>query len=100
VYIASKTPGKYIKAKVLNTPINDDSETYTVQETISGDIREILAHELINHDPTDPPGDPPTSTPFPQYQWITHDAKAVIFLQNIMKHPQQGKLKYDTVSKE
>jgi deoxyuridine 5'-triphosphate nucleotidohydrolase len=85
--------GHYTAAKVLNVPINDDTETYTVQEINTGHIHQCLAEELMDHNPTDSPEDAPNGTyPFPHLQWVHDNSKATMFLPQFMTKPKQGKL--------
>jgi hypothetical protein len=101
VYIKdNQQDNTYLKAKVLLVPIDDNNEHYTIQETISGDIREVLAYELTNHDPTVLPTDAPTAMLFPQHPWINHNEKATLFLQESMAKPKRGKLHHNQVTKE
>jgi hypothetical protein len=88
--------GKYQEAKVLNIPINDDSEPYTIQIVPTGEIHQMLAEEIMDHDPTATPTDTPSSnSPFPHLQWLQNGEKVTMFLPHLMKKPKQGKIYHD-----
>jgi deoxyuridine 5'-triphosphate nucleotidohydrolase len=89
--------GAYKEAKVLNIPINDDSEPYTIQEVNTGEIHQMLAEEILDHDPSATPTDIPTSNiPFPHLQWLQNGEKVTLFLPQLMKKPKQGKIYHDS----
>jgi hypothetical protein len=99
VYI--NVDNQYKAATVLNIPINDDNEPYTVQEIGSGDIHQILAEEMLDHDPTATPTDIPSGNlPFPHLQWIHPNAKVTMYLPHIMKKSKQGRLQQNQDTKE
>jgi hypothetical protein len=92
---------KYKAATVLNIPINDDNGLYTVQEIGSGDIHQILAEEMLDHNPSVTPTNIPSGNhPFPHLQWIEPNAKVTMYLPNIMKKSKQGRLQQDQTTKE
>jgi hypothetical protein len=86
----NSTPPTYLEAHVLSVPLNDDNGHYIVQETLTGTIQEVLATELLNHDPTSDPTTYTTTSEFPLMPWIKHMSKATIFLPPEMKQPKQG----------
>jgi hypothetical protein len=90
--------GAYIEAKVLHVPIKEDSEPYTIQSVISGDIHEYLGEELLDHDLTNvPSNDPDKGAPlFPNMTWIKENAKATLYLPATMPKPQQGRLRLNS----
>jgi deoxyuridine 5'-triphosphate nucleotidohydrolase len=100
VFIKGPDTNTYLKAKVLSVPIDDDNENYTIQESNSGDIKEIMAHEIFDHDPTIRPTDAPTATPFPQFPWINHNEKATLYLQESMPKPKRGKFHHNKSNNE
>jgi deoxyuridine 5'-triphosphate nucleotidohydrolase len=89
--------GSYHPAKVLSVPIEDDTQPYTIQDTVSGDIHEYLGEELLDHDPSATPSNVPTTnaTMFPTLPWIGDGEKVTLYLPTIMPRPQQGKLQYN-----
>ena len=93
----SNTPNVYIEATVVSIPVDDESDPYTVQTTETGNIHEIMATKLLDHDPTATAMDPkpiPANGTFPLLPWINDDSKATLWLPGIMKAPKQGHLKY------
>jgi hypothetical protein len=97
VYI--QVDDNYKAATVLNIPINDDTEPYTIQEHGSSAIHQLLAEEIMDHNPNaDPASQSISKSPFPHLQWIKDDAKATMFLPECMNKPKQGKLHHDTVT--
>lgn len=93
--------GKPQAATVLNIPINDDSEPYTVQAIDTGTIYQVLAEEIKDHNPTANPTDAiNNSAPFPHLQWIKDGGKATLFLPQHMNKPKQGLLKYEKNTNE
>ena len=88
----------YIEGKILAAPLDDESEPYTIQECTSGNIREVNAEDISDHDPTRIPSDPPPDTtahPFPLLPWIQPNSKATLYIPKQMSHPKQGHLNYD-----
>ena len=94
VYICnSDQPTEYHKAQVLEIPINDNSEPYTVLLENDGTIAQYLLTEILDHDPSQPPDSATTSqSPFNNLQWIKHKAKATLYLPHLMPRPKQGYL--------
>ena len=88
------TPGSYTAGTILSIPINEETEPYIIQQTDTGDIHEMLADEITDHDPNSNPSDFNTSLPFPHLPWIQHDEKATLYLPHIMAKPKQGYLQY------
>lgn len=82
----------YTPVKILNQPIDEERESYIVQEDESGDIIEVEGENIFDTDPTADPTTSTTSIPFPHHHWIKHQAKATLFLNDRMKTPKQGKL--------
>ena len=73
VYLKSTSnPTIYIEATVLNIPLNEDTDPYIVQETISGDIRECMAKDTMDHNPTADPTEHTTVPDIPTMPWIIH----------------------------
>jgi deoxyuridine 5'-triphosphate nucleotidohydrolase len=92
VYI--KQDNKYIPSAILSVPIDDDNEHYVIQENDSGNIHELLADEIFDHDPKADPTQTSTTAPFPHLTWIKHDAKATLYLSDRMQHPKQGFIQF------
>jgi deoxyuridine 5'-triphosphate nucleotidohydrolase len=88
-----KSNDTHVKVNILSTPIDDDNENYVVQETDSGDIHELLAEQILDHNPDADPTTLTTTVPFPHLPWIQHDEKATLYLPDRMQHPKQGILK-------
>lgn len=101
-YKTSLTPDTYEKATILSIPIDDDEEPYTVQNTTSGEILQLLSEELLDHDPSIPPSNANASnqqnSPFPNFPWITPNAKRTLYLPTTMKKPKQGFMQYDATT--
>ena len=91
-YITHDNGTSYHRVHVLSVPINDDDEKYTVQQQDSGDLLEVLADELLNHNPTASPLDTPQDVDFPHLPWIKSGAKVTLYLSDRMVHPKQGTL--------
>ncbi len=90
------------EVKILSIPIDDENDPYIVQHIESGDIHEVLPNELLDHNPD---ADPTTAintnnVPFPHLPWIMHDAKATLYLPNIMPKPKRGFLQLDETNNE
>ena len=93
--------GCYHKATILNIPIKDDTEPYTVQDNTTGDIKQLLAEDLHDHDPSSDPSISVSinaSRPFPQIPWAHHESKATLYLPHFMKKPKQGFLLHDPLT--
>lgn len=101
-YKTSTTPETYEKATILSIPINDDEEPYTVQNTTTGEILQLLSKELLDHNPSIPPSNTDNSsdqtTPFPNFPWILNDAKTTLYLPTTTRKPKQGFMQHDTSS--
>ena len=96
-----KQEDKYVQAKIVAAPLDDENDTYTIQETLTGNLRELNAEDISDHDPTAVPEDPSPTTlshPFPLLPWIKPDAKATLYLPKVMKSPKQGFLQYDDIT--
>jgi hypothetical protein len=87
-----KKNDKYIKVNILLTPVDNDNDHYVIQETESGNILEVFANEILDHNPNDDPTEHQTSTPFPHIPWLKNGARVTLYLANTMPHPKQGKL--------
>ena len=93
----SEIPNTYTKATVVSIPVNNESDPYTVQTDNTGNIHEIMATKLLDHDPTATATDPkptPSNGTFPLLPWINDESKATLWLPGIMTAPKQGHLKY------
>mmetsp|Transcript_4480 Transcript_4480/g.6267 ORF Transcript_4480/g.6267 Transcript_4480/m.6267 type:complete len:216 (+) Transcript_4480:268-915(+) len=83
----------YTQCIVLSAPINDENELYTIQESVSGDIHELMADTLLDANPDVIPTDPiPSSVdnPFPLLPWIKVNVKVTLYLDKITDKPKQG----------
>jgi hypothetical protein len=82
---------KSIAVNVISIPIDETTDCYTVQEKESGKIVELQPDQILDTDPTIPPSD--TDEPINHmYKWISHNAKATLFLSELWKKPRQGYL--------
>jgi len=91
------------KVTILNIPINDEKEPYTVQFVDSGEINKYVDSVILDHDPSVSPIDVPTGTataPFPCMTWLRHKAKTTLYLPTIIPKPKNGHLLFDEKSKE
>jgi hypothetical protein len=88
-------PDRYQSASILSQPIDDDHDTYTVQNTSTGEILQLLATEIFDHNPTISPSTASTSVPFPHLPWLHHHAKVTLFLNDRMPTSKQGFLNHD-----
>ena len=89
---------KFVEARILSSPIDDEKEPYTIQNLHNASIHEFMAASLLDHDPTATPADPtPTvnTSVFPLLPWIKPESKATLWLPKIMTQPKQGILKHD-----
>ena len=81
----------YHPATILDIPIIEASEPYTVQDKNTGDIKQFLGEELLDHDPTATiTSNIHTTLPFPYLPWIQDQSKATLYLPQHMKKPKQG----------
>ena len=71
---------------ILDTPLNETDEQYTVQNIVTGDILQVLHSELLDHDPTKKTQyiQDTQKTQFPHIPWLKHDAKATLYLPTFM----------------
>jgi hypothetical protein len=80
---------KPIDVTDLSVLIDDNNDTYTVQEKANGTICQILPSKLLDHDPTTTPTD--ANVPFNHlYDWIKHKCKATLYLSDQWSKPKQG----------
>ena len=91
-YISPDNGLTFNPVKILSLPVNDDDDTYTVQDQITGDILEVLSEEISKDNPTAPATLSSPSNPFPHIPWLLHGAKVTLFLSDRMPHPKQGTL--------
>lgn len=89
---------KYLPVRILDVPIDEHVHPYTVQHIETGDIIQVMYHDLLDHDPSANPQllQNTQKIPFPQYPWIANDAKVTLYLQHIMPRPKQGYLHHNT----
>ncbi len=96
VFASTNAGATYHRARVLNTPINEEEENLVVQFIDSDDIAKVDPQFVKDTDPTNPnppaPTDTPTDNPFPLSPWIQPDAKVTLFLPHLMSKPKQGYL--------
>jgi dUTPase len=88
------SPSSYLSASILAQPHDEDSDPYTVQVTSTGAIIQLLASDLLDHDPTVPPISSTPSVQFPHLPWIKHNAISTLYLPDKMTTPKQGFLKF------
>ena len=69
-------------------PINENTDTYTVQLQDSGDILELPKEKLRDIDPNTPLQNNTDLSPL--VPWLKDGAKVTLYLQHIMKDPKQG----------
>jgi deoxyuridine 5'-triphosphate nucleotidohydrolase len=89
-----KTETSFIPSIILSVPVDDDNDHYVIQEKDSGNIHEVLADEVLDHNPNEDPTLQSTTVPFPHLSWIKHNAKATLYLSDRMAHPKQGFLQH------
>ena len=94
--------GTFTEVLILETPIDEYSEPYTVQALHSGSILQVFKDELREDNPTDDAQQAQNNQPipFPNYSWIQHEAKTTMFLPNLMPKPKQGFLLQNAGTKE
>ena len=86
-----KKKEKYVPVTILQVPIDEESEYYTVQNKETGAIKEVLSENLLDHDPTVPVND--DNQPFNHlYSWIKDSVKVTLYLSSLWKQPRQGTL--------
>ncbi len=90
-----KRDGLYIKVTILSQPVDPNTDTYAVQEVISGAILDVPHEDLLDADPTCTPDKQQSTLPFPQFTWAVNGAKCTLFLPNKMKEPKQGTLQFN-----
>ena len=94
--VNAKDNNTYVEATVLNVPINDSEEHYRLQIKNTGDIVDIQMTEIKEQNPNEEIDHrQDTQRPFPTIPWIKNDAKATLYLPNMMSEPKQGYLKFD-----
>lgn len=84
--------------RILDVPIDEEIDPYTVQHIETGDILQVMHMDLLDHDPTADPQQLQNNlnVPFPQYPWIKDDAKVTLFLPHLMLQPRQGFLQHES----
>ncbi len=91
VYVKT-SDGDYIPATILTQPVDEEQEPYIVQDQQSGNILQLLASEILDHDPNVTPTNDPTLPPTPEFPWLQHLGKATLYLPDKMTQPKQGYL--------
>jgi deoxyuridine 5'-triphosphate nucleotidohydrolase len=91
----STTPPTYHKGTILHQPIDDDDEPYTIHNTSTGNILQLMCSEILDHDPSKPITTNTSNLPFPHIPWLLHKAKVTVFLNDQMKTPKQGRLIFE-----
>ena len=89
---------KYTPATILNIPLDEDNEQYTIQLE-NGDIELLPAEDIFDHDPTTPLKDDPSSVN-PIHHWVKHQSKVTLFLQEHWNKPKHGYLHHDKETDE
>ena len=89
---------KYTPATVLNIPLDEDNEQYTIQLE-NGDIELLPAEDIFDHDPTTPLKDDPSSVN-PIHHWVKHHSKVTLFLQEHWNKPKHGYLHHNKETDE
>jgi hypothetical protein len=85
----------YAQVHVLDIPIDDDTDFYTVQKSNSGDIHQVLAEHILPLDPSASPIDIPNSMPpLPHIRWIHDKAHITVILEFTGNTPKQSRLQY------
>ena len=83
---------QYLQVRIIDIPIDENKEVYTVLHEETGDIYQFFSHELLDHNPN---ADPivvqnQQQPPFPHLPWLKDGAKATIYLPESMSQPKQG----------
>ena len=89
-----KRDNTYLKVTILNQPVDPNTNTYAVQEVISGAILDVPHKELLNANPTRTPDNQQFTLRFSQFTLAVNGAKRTLFLPNKMKCPKQGTLQF------
>eukprot|EP00558_Chaetoceros_sp_UNC1202_P009040 CAMPEP_0197232302 /NCGR_PEP_ID=MMETSP1429-20130617/152_1 /TAXON_ID=49237 /ORGANISM="Chaetoceros sp., Strain UNC1202" /LENGTH=1842 /DNA_ID=CAMNT_0042690279 /DNA_START=1 /DNA_END=5529 /DNA_ORIENTATION=- len=95
VYAKHPESSKYEEAKILDIPINEDEEPYTVQFIETREIVQIQSQDILEDNPQTPiTDDPEPSQPpaIPGIDWIKNGAKCIIYT-SAMNQPKQGTLR-------
>ena len=86
VYVA--TNGNYVQAHVLDIPIDDDNEPYTLQTVETGEIIQELASNIHQSLPQESTESLPSATP--TYPWLKNQAKVTMILPTTDNQPKHG----------
>ena len=87
-------PKNYEPAQVLKVPINEDTDTYIVQQQDSVDIVELKKDQIRDMDPAGPINQQTNTSSFPLAPWICDGAKVTLFLPHVMSCKNQNKGTY------
>ena len=92
-----KSNDNYEQVRILDMPIDEDIDPYTVQHIENGNILQLMHDELHDHDPNANPKDAQDNlqVPFPHLPWVQHKAKITLYLPHIMTRPKQGYLNHE-----
>ena len=93
--IYTKIKGSYEAAVVLNQPVNEDEDLYTIRIEASDNIIQVKCEDILDHNPDAPITNDTNESPIPLLPWIQDGAKATLFLPQQIKKPQQGHLLQD-----
>ena len=88
--------GKIMKVRVLSIPVDEEKEKYVIQECESGNISEILAEELLDHNPETEPSEVPSGNPLAHIPWLKDNSKVTIIVTAYNNAPKQGRIRHDT----
>ena len=92
-----KSDNKYIKVRILDIPINEEDDPFTVQVCDSGEILELMPDDTYKSDPTSLPSQD-TEHELPHLPWTKDKAKVTMILPAFNNAPKQGRLIYDTIN--
>ena len=83
-------PKNFEPARVLEVPINENTDTYVVQLQDNSDIIELKKDQIRDMDPHAPIQTFNDQSSFPMSLWICDSAKVTLFLPHTVQEPKQG----------
>ena len=81
-----------IPVKILNAPVNPNTDSYVVQGLDTGNIMEVSHEDIEDSNPQNVPEKYTTRAILPHIPWVKQHANATLYLQGIMAEPKQGRL--------